>query len=423
MALTSQSPGAAGFAGDTHANGGRRILKIAPTSFFADYGCHVRILEETRALMRSGQQVAICTYHTGRDLPGLDVRRAMNTPWQRTVQVGSNLHKLYYDALLTLKSAQAARQFRPDVIHAHLHEGALIGYPLSRVLGVPLLFDFQGSLTSEMVDHGFLSRRSLLYRPLRRLERVIDFMADRILTSSRNATDLLVQEFGYPERRIVTLTDSVDTEFFIPAGRFVPEVLEQRRRSLGIPEGRSIVVYLGLLAGYQGTGLLLEAAARLIAEGRPVHFLIMGFPGEDDYRRQAEQMGLAGHTTFTGRILYEEAPLHLALGDIAVSPKLSETEGNGKLLNYMAVGLPTVALNTPVANELLGPHGEYASSPDAEGLAAALARILDDGPLRAARGSQLRQRAAEQFSWDAAGQRLLMVYDEIAAERSPSRPR
>jgi len=401
----------------------RRVLKIAPTSFFADYGCHVRIFEETRALTRLGQQVAICTYHTGRDLPGLDIRRAMNTPWQRTVRVGSNLHKLYYDALLTLKSAQTARQFRPDIIHAHLHEGALIGYPLSRALGVPLVFDFQGSLTSEMIDHGFLARGSPLYGPLRRLERVIDYMADRIITSSQNATDMLVQEFGYPARRIVTLTDSVDTEFFVPADRFQPGLLRRKRRALAIPEGRSVVVYLGLLAGYQGTGLLLEAAAQLVAEGRPVHFLVMGFPGEDDYRRQAEQMGLAGHTTFTGRVLYEEAPLHLALGDIAVSPKLSETEGNGKLLNYMAAGLPTVALNTPVANELLGHAGEYAASASAAGVAAALARLLDDGPLRAASAAQLRQRAVEQFSWDTAGQRLLSVYEEIAAERSSRRPR
>ena len=27
-----------------------RVLMVAPTSFFADYGCHVRILDEARAL-------------------------------------------------------------------------------------------------------------------------------------------------------------------------------------------------------------------------------------------------------------------------------------------------------------------------------------------------------------------------------------
>ena len=48
------------------------------------------------------------------------------------------------------------REVRPQVIHAHLHEGALIGAVLSRLWRVPLVFDFQGSMTSEMVDHDFL---------------------------------------------------------------------------------------------------------------------------------------------------------------------------------------------------------------------------------------------------------------------------
>ena len=36
-----------------------RILMVAPTSFFADYGCHVRILEEARVLQRRGHTVTI----------------------------------------------------------------------------------------------------------------------------------------------------------------------------------------------------------------------------------------------------------------------------------------------------------------------------------------------------------------------------
>lgn len=47
-----------------------RVLMIAPTSFFADYGCHVRILEEARILKKLGCRVTICTYHNGRNLPG-----------------------------------------------------------------------------------------------------------------------------------------------------------------------------------------------------------------------------------------------------------------------------------------------------------------------------------------------------------------
>jgi len=38
-----------------------RILKIAPTAFFGDYGCHVRIMEETLALEKLGSKVTICT--------------------------------------------------------------------------------------------------------------------------------------------------------------------------------------------------------------------------------------------------------------------------------------------------------------------------------------------------------------------------
>ena len=53
-------------------------------------------------------------------------------------------------------------------------------------------------------------------------------------------------------------------------------------------------------------------------------------------------------------------PLHLGLADVAVSAKRSASEANGKLLNYMAMGLPTVAYETPVSRELLGERGTYA---------------------------------------------------------------
>ncbi|HET9222773.1 MAG TPA: glycosyltransferase, partial [Roseiflexaceae bacterium] len=150
------------------------ILMIAPTSFFADYGGHIRILEEARALQKLGHRLTIATYHNGDDLPGLDIRRSWDVPWIKRALVGSSRHKLYLDVALSYRALTTALRQRPTIIHAHMHEGALMGAALKRLFGVPLIFDFQGSLTAEMVDHGFLSADGWFYRPLRQFERLIN---------------------------------------------------------------------------------------------------------------------------------------------------------------------------------------------------------------------------------------------------------
>ncbi|MDE3091626.1 MAG: glycosyltransferase, partial [Chloroflexota bacterium] len=160
---------------------------IAPTSFFLDYGCHVRILEEARVLQSFGHRVKIVTYPLGRDLPDLDIERTLPIPFRARNEVGPSRSKILIDALLALKSLQAARALKPHVIHAHLHEGALIGGMLSRLLRVPLVFDFQGSMTSEMIDHRFVNARGKIVPLIRSVERQIDRLPQMILTSSQNA--------------------------------------------------------------------------------------------------------------------------------------------------------------------------------------------------------------------------------------------
>ena len=74
-----------------------RVLMVAPTSFFSDYGGHIRILEEAYTLQELDQEVAIVTYYKGSDMPGLDIRRtAPLPPRHRTATVGPTpgLHEL-----------------------------------------------------------------------------------------------------------------------------------------------------------------------------------------------------------------------------------------------------------------------------------------------------------------------------------------
>ncbi len=387
------------------------VLMIAPTSFFASYGCHVRILEEARVLTKMGHQVTVVTYHNGQDVEGLRIERTLPVPWRKGYEVGSSRHKVAFDLLLAAKCASLAGR-RPDVIHAHLHEGVFAGYPMSLLWDVPLIFDFQGSMTSEMVDHHFLDPQGWLFKPWLRLEKTLNRLPQAILTSSLHAAQLLEEQFHVDASLITPIPDCVNADVFSP------DLRQQTGRALrtqwGIPADRQVVAYLGLLAEYQGTGLLLQAATQVIRARPKTHFLIMGYPGVEHYRLLAHGMGLDDHVTFTGRVPYPEgAPRFLAMGDIAVAPKLSATEGSGKLLNYMSMAMPVVAFDTPVSREYMGEHGVYAPPGDTGAFAEALIGLLDDPQRATALGQQLRQRAVERYSWDWAGRQITATYERL----------
>ncbi|NJN81200.1 MAG: glycosyltransferase family 4 protein [Caldilineaceae bacterium] len=386
---------------------------IAPTSFFADYGCHVRILEEARVLQRMGHVVTVVTYHNGRLIADIRIERTLPIPWRRDYEVGSSRHKVAFDALLALKTLQVLMREKYDIIHAHLHEGALIGLVLGKLFRIPVVFDFQGSLTEEMIDHQFLRRESISYAYLRRLETWIDRSSSMIFTSSTHAEELLLQHFGCEAEQITALPDCVNTDVFRPPQDFDASAQTALRRRLGVPDQKRLIVYLGLLAEYQGTGLLLEALQRILFRRSDVYLLLMGFPGIDVYQQKARDLGIEKFVSFTGRVFYEDAPSYLALGDVAVAPKLSLTESAGKLLNYMATALPTVAFDTPVAREYLGDDGLFARRGDVADLADKLSQALFNDSSATASGLRLRQRAIRLFEWETNGQRIVDVYRNL----------
>ena len=376
-----------------------RVLMIAPTPFFADRGCHVRIYEEARALQSLGCRVEVCTYHLGDDRPGLPTHRTLPIPWYTKLEAGPSWHKLYIDLLLLGKTWTVARRFRPHVLHGHLHEGAAIGWLVGRLLGIPLVGDFQGSLSGEMQAHGFIGR-GWLYRLAAWVEGWIDRRPRVAVASCSDVAQELHERFGV--ERIVLALDGVDTGTFRPDVEPIPLP--------DLPPGRRIVVYLGLLNPYQGVDHLLAAVPRVLARVPDAHFLVMGYPHVEKYRRMAEELGVADHVTLPGRIDYDQAARYLAWGRVAVGPKLSETESNGKLYNYMACGLPTVAFDTPPSREILGDLGVYAPRGDAEALAGAIADLLEHPQEARELGQRLRQRVMEHFAWENTARQLLRAY-------------
>lgn len=384
---------------------------LAPTPYFADRGCHVRIYEEARAVRQLGHDVRLVTYHLGRDMADIPTERIMKIPWYRKLTAGPSWHKPYLDILLFFKALKVARNLRPHLIHAHLHEGAFIGIFLKKLLRIPLLFDCQGSLTGEIIDHGFTRRGSLLAVFFGAIERFINNNADAIVASSTAGAESLVNEWGLSPRLVTPLTDGVNTDEFTPGDKAAA------RRSLGLPSDRPVVVFLGLLNRYQGVDLLLDVIDILKGRGVQAHFLLMGFP-EEKYRARAVERNLAGMVTFTGRIDYCQAAGYLAAGDLAVSPKISLTEANGKLFNYMACGLPCLVFDTPVNREILGETGSYARFADPVNFTDCLEAMLADPPGLERLGRAAREKAVTEHSWQHRGAALARLYASLAARRS-----
>ena len=387
----------------------RRVLVIAPTPFFGDRGCHVRILEEVRGLQARGADVLVATYATGNDVAGVRTAGAPNVPGLRAPALGPSYGRPFLDTLLLGTTLRAARRFRPDIVHAHLHEGIAVGLIAARLVGSPLVADLQGSLQSELVDHRFLRNGGLRSALVGRVERWLVRQPAALLASSNMGARLLADQNVDPAR-IVSLPDGVDLTRFRP---MPPDPAQVDR--LGLRDKR-VIVFLGVLTAYQGVDTLIAAASRVVESVPNVHFLIMGYPNEEHYRGVVSRRGLDRHVTFPGRIPYDDAAQWLNLGTVAVSAKTSLTESNGKLLNYMACGLPVVATDTPVNRELLGEAGIYAAVDDPTALAARLSELLR-APARArAVGATLRRRVEQEFSWPFLTERLLRVYERLLTD-------
>jgi glycosyltransferase involved in cell wall biosynthesis len=389
--------------------GGKRVLMVAPTPYFSDRGCHVQIYEVARSQQLNGNDVQIVTYHLGRDMAGIPTHRTPTVPWYTKREAGPSVHKFYLDALLMAKVLQVARSYRPHIIHAHLHEGAAAALPVARLLGIPLVLDLQGSLSGELVNHGFVRDGSVPHRLMRAIETQIHDRVDALLmwTYIRDAMESM---FAFDQSKVFHAHYGVDLEAFRPHAR---HTLQDLYASLGLPTDRKIVVFLGILSEYQGIDLLLESIPRVLQQRQDTHFLLMGYPNEAKYRALADRLGFAQHVTLPGKIDYLQAARYLSLGDVAVSPKLTRMEGNGKLLNYLACGLPTVAFDLPGNRMALQDAGVFVPTGDREQLAEALIDLLSNDTRRAELARRSRMLAEQQYAWKVIGATIDRMYTHV----------
>jgi glycosyltransferase involved in cell wall biosynthesis len=374
-----------------------KVLNIVPTPFFADRGCHMRILGEMKALANHGYENIIVTYHNGRDLEGLDIRRIINIPWYKKLEAGPSIHKFYIDIILFFKAAAVYIKEKPDIIYGHLHEGAFVGGLIKYLLTfgkVPLVFDVQGSLTAELDTFNWIKGGKVIRWFFHTLEKFICKMPDFFICSSVSNGDIIKNKFNVSPDKVRVVIDGVHTDFFNQPPK------KNLRKELGIPDDAPLVIFTGALLAAKGIWNLVSAIPLVLEERGNTHFLIVGYPVEE-VAAKVKELGVEKNVHFTGMVDYFKLPDYLLISDIAVEPKVDRAgEASGKVINYMGAGLPVVCFEGKNNRRFLGEGGIYAADNKVENLAAKIIWAIDN-PARAKKLGELnKKRVEEVFSWN-----------------------
>jgi glycosyltransferase involved in cell wall biosynthesis len=185
-----------------------------------------------------------------------------------------------------------------------------------------------------------------------------------------------------------------------------------------LPQDRPVVVYSGGLLPVKGLEQLHATIAAAAERDLAVHFLLIGYPTEATERFVAEH-GLQSRCTLTGRVNFGALPALLAAADIAIEPKLANAgEASGKLLNYMAAGLPVVAFDTANNREMLAEAGCYACADRPGQMVDCIAELAADAGRRARLGEAALARVSASYSWDASAALLDQLYRRCAGRAS-----
>lgn len=291
--------------------------------------------------------------------------------------------------------ARMLRAERPAIFHAHL------SWPLAAkwALAASVLARLPTVATIQLIPEFRLERSSRLQL------RVLAAGVDRYIAVSRDVADELAERFGWPAAKIEVGYNAVEIERFggpSPAGL---------REQIGGDAKRPLVLTPARLDEQKGHPVLLRAAAELPG----VDFVLAGEgPERPALEALATELGIAERVHFLG--YRADIPQLLAACDVFALPSLYEGSSLA-VLEAMAAGRPVVSSAIGGTDELIddGVDGLLVAPGDADGLAGALGRLLDDTELRKAFAQRARQRVERDFTPTAMTQRVEAIYAELIA--------
>lgn len=321
-----------------------------------------------------------------------------------------------------LSLARIVRRGDFDILHLHGIVISTLGRAVAALLRRRAVYHCRGTYYEE---GGELLSERIIRRVWPGIEKILASATGRAFTLNPEDARDLVQRAGIPEERVTCLGVGgcgIDLTAWDPA-RLPPNTRMATRRGLGIPEDAFVIGFVGRLVREKGILELLEAFARLRAEGRDVALLLIGgtWASERDQGTAAELHRRADELGVTDRLAvldFDPEPMErVAAMDVLALP--SYREGFGQVLvEAGALGLPVVASRTRGARHAVidGRTGLLVPVRDVDALADALRTIIDDPALAERLGAAGAERARGELGRNRVLETVVAEYERLARE-------
>jgi len=228
-------------------------------------------------------------------------------------------------------------------------------------------------------------------------------LCDVIVVPSRATRDRLL-EADVPARKIRIIPSGVPVPTHLP-------VRADARARLGLPPDAFVISSIARLVPHKGIDCLIEAAARVPDPQGDLAVVVAGDGTERVALEDLAAAHLGPRAIFLGRVPDETIPDVYAASDLFCLP--SHMEGFGLVYVEAAYrGVPSIGTDVGGVPDVVddGETGLLVPPSDVGALAAAIARLRDDGALRARMGAAARTRAYAEFTVERMADRYTTVY-------------
>jgi glycosyltransferase involved in cell wall biosynthesis len=297
------------------------------------------------------------------------------------------------DLMVWANLARMIRQLTPDVLHGHgAKAGAYVRLRPRSNRTIRVYTPHGGSLhyPLDTWKGNFYSR----------LERALMNSTELFLFESAFARDTYQRTVGTPQGLGRRVFNGVTAEEFEPVSR---------------DDDATDVVYVGEFRHIKGADLLIDAVARLRADGRPVT-LTLGGDGEEleTLKAHVQRLGVGDAVRFIGHV---KARYGFSKGSLLVVPSRGDSMPY-VVIEAAAAGVPMIAANVGGIPEIFDTHTKALFAPSNVGaMADAIRHALDDPAATLNRAKSLRERISAHFSQQAMVEGVLAGYRDAFAKR------